>query len=101
MPFEINEKAWDDIAKAVVTEKCVPMCQRIADASNKAMAERVPEVDPDRPGVNEPGYIVGVEGGKPLKKHDYRSTVMTATNQAMVDNAEHNTLIQNMQEAAE
>lgn len=101
MPFEINHKAWDDIAKATVTNKCVPMCQKIADASNKAMAERVPETEDDSRGVNEPGYIVDVEGGKPLKKHDYRATAITATNQAMVDNATHNTLIQNMQEAAE
>lgn len=100
MPFEVNESGWDAIVKKVVDEKAVPMCQKIADASNKALQERVP-VEGGPAEYNEPGYIVDTEGGKPLEKHDYHATCITKTNQAMVDNAEHNTLIMNLQEAAE
>jgi hypothetical protein len=100
MPFEVNSAGWDELVKRTVDEVCVPLCQGIADASNKSMEERVPVKDKESRGVNTPGYIVGTKGGKHLDKHDYRATVITATNQAMVDNAEHNTLIMNMHEGA-
>lgn len=92
MPFEMNKSGWDAIVKKVVEDKCVPICQTIADACNAVLEERG---HPTHKQGDEPGYIVGVEGGKPLERHDYRSTVITKTNEAMVDNAENNTLLYN------
>lgn len=98
MPIEVNEEGWDEVVRQAIEKVAVPACQRIADASNRNLEERG---HPTHREGNEPGYIVGVEGGKPLKRHDYRATVITKTNEAMRDNAEHNTLIQNMQEGVE
>jgi hypothetical protein len=42
-----------------------------------------------------PGYRAGLDGGKPLSKHDYRATCITATNSAAADNARTNRLVQN------
>lgn len=95
MPIEIhwNEEAFDEITKRAIEEVAVPRCQAIADASNQALEERG---HPTHKDANPPGYIVGIEGGKPLQRHDYRSTVITKTNEAMVDNAENNTLLRNL-----
>jgi hypothetical protein len=95
MPVEFNHKNWDQMVKEIVENQCVPRMQTVADACNEQMAER------SERGLNEPGYVVSVEGGKPLEEHDYRATVITGTNQAMVDNAENNTLLQNFYLAAE
>lgn len=90
MPLEMNRAGWDDIAKQVVENECVPRCQAIADACNAKLDERG---HPTHKDPNDPGYIVSTEGEKPLQKHDYRATVITKTNEAMVDCAENNTLI--------
>jgi len=91
--IEWNEEGWDEIARRAIEQVAVPRCQAIADACNEKLEERG---HPTHKEGDEPGYIVGVEGGKPLKRHDYRSTVITKTNEAMVDNAENNTLIYNL-----
>lgn len=93
MEIEWNEEGWDEIARRAVTEVAVPRCQKIADACNADLESRG---HPSHREGNTPGYIVGVEGGKPLQRHDYRSTVITKTNEAMVDNAENNTLLRNL-----
>jgi hypothetical protein len=97
MPFETNESGWDTVVKKTIEEVAVPICQTIADACNKALEARG---HPTHKEGDEPGYIVGIEGGKPLELHDYRATVITKTNEAMVDNAENNTLIYNFQQGA-
>lgn len=76
-----HAEAWDDIVKGVINEVGVPAMQRVADASNA--------------GLDRPGYMVSVEGDDPLRKRDYRATVITATEDAMYDNAKHNTLVNN------
>jgi hypothetical protein len=98
MPLEINQAAWDNIVRKVVNEKAVPMCQRIADGCNHDLDERG---HPTHAEANEPGYIVDTDGGKPLSKHDYHATVITKTNEAMADNAEHNTLLMHMHEGGQ
>lgn len=80
--IEWNDAGWDEVARRAIENVAVPRCQAIADACNSDL--------------DEPGYIVGVEGGKPLQRHDYRSTVITKTNEAMVDNAKNNTLLRNL-----
>jgi hypothetical protein len=90
---EINRAGWDQLVKKTIEDVAVPICQTIADACNEAMDERG---HPTHKKGNDPGYIVGIEGGKPLELHDYRSTVITKTNEAMVDNAENNTLLYNL-----
>lgn len=93
MEIEWNDEAWDEIAARAITEVAVPRCQAVADASNRDLEARG---HPTHKEGDEPGYIVGVEGGKPLSRHDYRATVITKTNEAMVDNAENNTLLRNL-----
>lgn len=93
MVIEWDEGGWDEIAKRAIEQVAVPACQNIAEACNAKLEERG---HPTHKEGDEPGYIVGVEGGKPLQRHDYRSTVITKTNEAMVDNAENNTLIYNL-----
>jgi hypothetical protein len=93
MEMVFHEDAWDAVVKDAIEKAAVPQCQKIAAACNQVLEERG---HPSHKEGDEPGYIVGIEGGKPLQKHDYRSTVITKTNEAMVDNAENNTLIYNM-----
>lgn len=88
-----DEQGWDEVAMEAIEKLAVPRCQAIADACNSALEERG---HPTHKEGDEPGFIVGVEGGKPLQRHDYRSTVITKTNEAMLDNAQHNTLLQNL-----
>lgn len=103
MPVTFNRKNWDQMVKEIVENECVPRMQNVADACNQQMADRGGSDTDDDSGYvfNEPGYVVSVEGGKPLESHDYRATVITATNQAMVDNAQNNSLLQNFYLAAE
>lgn len=95
MPMEIewDEGGWDEVARLAIEKVAVPRCQAIAEACNSDLEARG---HPTHKESDEPGYIVGVEGGKPLKRHDYRSTVITKTNEAMVDNAQNNTLVKNL-----
>lgn len=82
MPPKINKKRLSAlIAKAVDTEGVARM-QRVADACNA--------------GIDTDGYKVSTEGDKPLSKHSYRATVITADAEAMRDNLRHNTLIHNL-----
>lgn len=93
MEIEWNDQAWDDIARLAIEKVAVPRCQAIADACNRDLESRG---HPSHKEGDPPGYIVGVEGGKPLTRHDYRSTVITKTNDAMLDNAQNNTLLRNL-----
>jgi len=94
MPLEFIEKNWDSMVKEIVERECVPRMKRVADACNAGLTGRERPFDPV-------GYVVDteVEGGKTLRKHDYHATVITATNQAMADNAENNSLVMNFHQA--
>jgi hypothetical protein len=94
MPIEFNQEHWDELVKQVVTNECVPRMDRLAGVCNSSLRGR------DRP-FNPVGYVVDVKvpGGKTLEDHDYRATCITATTQAMADNAENNTLVMNFHQA--
>lgn len=94
-----NEDGWDKIVKLAIEQDAVPRCEAIAQACNEHLEARghPTHKEPDA----KPGYMVSVEGDKPLERHDYRATVITATNEAMVDNSENNTLIYNMTAGAD
>ncbi len=70
---------WDAVAKQVVDSEGVDRMQRVADAANAHL--------------DRPGYKVSVEGARPLRKRDYRATVITATEDAKYDNAKNNRLV--------
>lgn len=84
MPWVFHEEGWLEIKKQIVESVLVPRMQRVAEASNTEA------------GI-EDGYRVGTEGDpeKQLRLHDWRSTVITATAEAMVDSARNNTLVNN------
>lgn len=86
MKIEFNEDGLDEITKNIIDTEGVRRMQRVADACNS-----------DDQLAN--GYRVSVEGSKPLRKHDYRATVITATAQAMSANAKRNTLVKNLHQA--
>lgn len=77
-----NKDAWNDVAKHVIDTDGVDRMKRVADAANA--------------GLDRDGYLVSTQGDDPLKKRDYSATVITATEDAMYDNAKHNTLINNL-----
>lgn len=79
--LKFNADGWDEIVKEVINEVAVPRMKRVADASNA--------------GLDRPGYLVSTEGDNPLQKRDYRATVITATEDAMYDNAKNDTLLKN------
>lgn len=82
MPFTINEKAFEELGRQMGAELGTRM-KRVADACN------------EQAGL-EDGYRLGDEGDGPqLEKHDLRMTVITATAEAMVDNAKTNRLVAN------
>jgi hypothetical protein len=83
--FELKfiKKNWAAQNKAIVDTDGVKRMSKVADACNTGL-----ESDID-------GYLVSVEGDQPLTKRDYRATVITATGEAMRDNAKHNTLVKN------
>ena len=86
-----NQGAWIDIEEKVIFEFCVPRMEKVAEACNAGLDNR-----------DEPGYIVSTAGkaSKILGKSSFRATVITATNEAMADNAENNTLINNLPQAS-
>jgi hypothetical protein len=91
---EWNENNLDAMLRGVVNLVLVPRAQAIADACNEQSAassdhgERTTDEE-------KRGYRAGTEGEKPLRKHDYRATVITATNAAAADNARHNRMVEN------
>lgn len=84
MKLDINEQNWARLLGEIVATKFVERMQRVADACN----QQAGLVD---------GYRVGIQGdsGKTLQKHDLRMTVITATAEAIEDNARHNRLLAN------
>lgn len=79
--LKIEADGWDEIVKGVINTVGVQAMERVAAASNA--------------NLDRPGYMVSVEGSKALRKRDYRATVITATEDAMYDNAKNNTLVEN------
>jgi hypothetical protein len=77
-----NAKEWNAIVKHVIETQAVPAMQVVADASNATLS-------------GDQGYFVSTEGDDPLTKRDYRAPVITATGDAMRDNAKNNTLVKN------
>jgi hypothetical protein len=81
--FIPNLEGWEALAKQVVEGEVTRRMRLVADACNAA------------DGLVD-GYRLGSEGDGPhLQKGDYRQTVITATAEAMVANAKHNTLEHN------
>ncbi|SHU53969.1 hypothetical protein [Mycobacteroides abscessus] len=81
-----NKRAINQLVKTVVEVDGVPRMKRVAKACN------------DEARITD-GYRVSVEGDEKLTKADYRATVITATTQAMRNNAKHNTLVRNLPKA--
>jgi hypothetical protein len=79
--LKIDADGWDEVVKEVINTVAVPRMERVAAASNEQL--------------DRPGYMVSVEGSEALQKRDYRATVITATEDAMYDNAKNNTLVAN------
>jgi hypothetical protein len=92
--IEWNEGNLDEMLKGIVSNVLVPRCQAVADASNEQSAAS-DDHQPDTTDDEKRGYRVGTEGEKPLRKHDYHATVITATVPAMADNARHNRMVEN------
>lgn len=86
MAFEMDQDGWDALVKEVISTQGVPRMKRVADACN------------EQDGLDD-GYRVSVEGPEPLRQHDYRATVITATGAAIRKNARNNTLIKNFHQA--
>jgi len=81
--FVPNVEGWQEIAKMVVETEITRRMRAVADAANAAA------------GLQD-GYRLGSEGPGPhLVKDDFRQTVITATAEAMIDNATNNTLERN------
>ena len=84
--IRFNKAGWDEVVKHVIDTEGVDRMKRVADASNQ--------------GLDDPnGYQVSTEGDEPLSKRDYTATVITASAEAMRDNAKHNTLVKNLHRA--
>jgi hypothetical protein len=81
----LDEDALNALIIEIVDTECVPRMQRVADACNAGITL----------GPNQKGYMVSTEGDKPLTKHSYRATCITAGTEAILDNAAHNTLVRN------
>lgn len=83
MRFKFNKKGWEQVAKHIIETEGVDRMRRVADASNREA------------GITD-GYMVSAEGDDVLRKRDYRATVITATGEAIRDNAETNRLVTNL-----
>lgn len=80
-PVRFNQKAWNQMVSHVLDTDGVARMSRVADACNSAD-------DTDE-------YKLSVEGVAPLRKRDYRVTVITAGGIAARRNAVNNTLVAN------
>lgn len=97
MPLEMNMGGWEATIRGIVDQHLSPAAERIADASNDdMMADPPPGWNASEQQLSE-GYRAGTEGvpSRQLHKRDYRATVITATYEAMADNAAHNRLVNN------
>lgn len=74
-----HKEAWRELSSEVIAAEGVPRMKRVADAANE--------------NLDHEGYMVSVDGAKPLRKRDFRATVITATAEAMRDNQKHNRLV--------
>lgn len=81
---KLDPDAWNAIVKEVIATEGVARMGRVADACNTALDQQWAG-----------GYMVSVEGPRPLARHDYRATCITANWGAIVDNAKTNRLVQN------
>lgn len=88
MPITFNEDGWDQMLKGVVAEHLEPRATAVSDACNEALDAE-----------DGQGYYISTEGSKPLRKHDYRATVIAVTNEAKHDNMVNNTLVNNFHRA--
>jgi hypothetical protein len=99
MALRWNEAGLDEMLSGIVHRVLEPRAKAIADACNEqsaAAGDHVGEYQGKSTTDEEKrGYRAGTEGGKPLEKHDYRATVITATYPAMADNARHNRMVEN------
>lgn len=77
--IKFHGEGWDKVVEHVIETEGVPRMNRVADAANEHL--------------DRPGYKVSTEGGKPLQRRSYRATVITATEDAMYDNAKNQRLI--------
>lgn len=80
----LDKDALNALIIQVVDETCVPAMGRVAAACNAGIETH-----------GGKGYMVSTEGDKPLTKHSYRATCITAGAAAILDNAAHNTLVHN------
>ena len=80
--IKFHDAGWDKIVGDIIDTEGVSRMRRVADASNA--------------NLDREGYKVSVEGDKPLRKRDFRATVITATDDAKYDNGKNNTLVQNL-----
>lgn len=83
--IELDKEALQELIIQIVDEECVPRMRRVAAACNANL----------NLSAGEKGYMVSTEGDKPLTKHSYRATCITAGAEAIIDNAHNNTLVQN------
>ncbi|AER47568.1 neck protein [Mycobacterium phage DS6A] len=87
--LKFHKGGWNNLVSEVVETEGVDRMKRVADAANEALAR-----SKYRDNKTPDGYRVGTEGdGKQLAKRSFRATVITATPQAMRDNAKNNTLV--------
>lgn len=81
----LDKEALQALIIEIVDSECVPRMHRVADACNAGLTW----------GPGQKGYMVSVEGDKPLTKHSYRATCITAGAAAIRDNAASNSLVRN------
>lgn len=88
MKLRFHKRGWDKVVKHVIDTEGVDRMRRVAEAANTSE------------GVID-GFRVSVDGDQPLRKHDYRATVITATGEAMRANAQNNTLVNEFHRAGD
>lgn len=79
--FTHNQAGWDQLIKQIIDSNGVQRMTRVRDACRA------------QSGIE--GYMLSIEGDNPLRQRDDRVTVITATWEAIEDNAAHDRLLQN------